>query len=272
MSGQSAATRCLIFHRQPLPVELLPLLRDGGVRETEIIRADRDAPCTQTQAVDIIAVVDESDEHLDELAGRFREHPRWRLLPWLVFGTEESYPRRVAILRKGYWEYLRFDEEERTRKKIGLTIDFYRDCTISTHMEGWVSFKLKSEYNYVREVNFFISRLQFMTTLTAEEIEDLEYAFLEIGNNAVEHGNLDNSSKTIQISYCIFEDKLIIKIEDEGRGFKPVDVQAPVDEESILRGRGRGLYMVRQMVDEVEFNERGNVCLMTKRFEPLTRT
>ena len=58
MPGPTAATRCLIFHRQPLPVELLPLLRDGGVRETEIIRSDREIPSTQTLAVDIIAVVD----------------------------------------------------------------------------------------------------------------------------------------------------------------------------------------------------------------------
>jgi serine/threonine-protein kinase RsbW len=121
----------------------------------------------------------------------------------------------------------------------------------------------------VREVNFFISRLQYMTTLTAAEIEDIQYAFLEIGNNAVEHGNMGNPEKLVEISYLIFEDKLIIRVADEGTGFDVHKVRNPLDDDRIDHSRGRGIFLVRQMMDEVDFNERGNVCLMTKRFTPL---
>ncbi len=268
-SGAAHTTRCLVFHGQPLPPPVLPLLRAGGVREIELIETNQTATITQPQMADVVAIVDEGDVYLEAQAERLRAHAQWKLLPWLVFGTEADYNRRVAVLRRGYWEYLQFDDEERTRKKIGLTVDFYRNCRISRHMEGWVSFQFKSEYSFVREVNFFISRLQYMTTLTAAEIEDIQYAFLEIGNNAVEHGNMGNPEKLVEISYLIFEDKLIIRVADEGTGFDVHKVRNPLDDDRIDHSRGRGIFLVRQMMDEVDFNERGNVCLMTKRFTPL---
>lgn len=262
-------TRCLIFHQAALPCELLPLLRAGGVRQTEIAGNLQAATITQPEMADIIAVVDENDGYLTEQAERMRCHTQWKLLPWLVFGTESDYTRRVSVLRRGYWEYLQLDDAERTRKKILLTIDFYRNCRISRHMEGWVSFQFKSEYSFVREVNFFISRLQYMTTLTQAEIEDIQYAFLEIGNNAVEHGNTGNPEKLVDISYLIFEDKLIIRVADEGMGFDSSKIRNPLDDDRVENARGRGIFLVRQMMDDVDFNDRGNVCLMTKRFAPL---
>ncbi|HNW91322.1 MAG TPA: ATP-binding protein [bacterium] len=265
-------TRCLVFQHAALPPALLPLLRAGGVREIEIITAQQIATITQPQMADFIAVVDENDEQLSVQAERLRQNTQWKLLPWLVFGAETEYTRRVAVLRRGFWEYLQFDDEERTRKKIGLTIDFYRNCRISRHMEGWVSFQFKSEYSFVREVNFFISRLQYMTTLTQAEIEDIQYAFLEIGNNAVEHGNTGNPEKLVDISYLIFEDKLIIRVADEGQGFDVSKIRNPLDDDRIEHARGRGIFLVKQMMDEVDFNDKGNVCLMTKRFAPLPAT
>ncbi len=71
--------------------------------------------------------------------------------------------------------------------------------------------------------------------------------------------------------HCRFEHrpKLVrYVIRDEGSGFDRSTLPDPTRAESMLKARGRGLFLMHAFVDEVEFNEAGNEVRLTKRSEP----
>ncbi len=137
----------------------------------------------------------------------------------------------------------------------------------------WIELTAPSDYEYVERFRRFAEVL-YGTGLTDEEKEDVRVAVDEIGQNAVEWGNREDRSKTIRLQYRMLPDRLVFRIEDEGKGF---DVDALSDPsrdplahimERMSEGKrmgGYGIFMTKNVMDDVVFNERGNVVIMTKR-------
>jgi sigma-B regulation protein RsbU (phosphoserine phosphatase) len=76
--------------------------------------------------------------------------------------------------------------------------------------------------------------------------------------NSVEHGNKFNVQKRVSISYRIFRDYLIFKVGDEGTGFRMEEIPDPLQENNLLKPSGRGVYMIRKIMDRVKYNKKGN--------------
>ena len=102
----------------------------------------------------------------------------------------------------------------------------------------------------------------------------MRLAIEEIGKNAVEWGNKNDRNKRIRMSYTCDEEQLTFEVEDEGEGFKPKDIPDPTTDplahiqrrmDEGKRAGGYGIHIIRQVMDEVTFNERGNKVTMTKR-------
>ena len=98
---------------------------------------------------------------------------------------------------------------------------------------------------------------------------------LRIGQNAVEWGNREDSSKHIRLSYCMFNDRVVFKIQDEGEGFDVKKLKDPSRDplthimERISDGKrmgGYGIFMSKSIMDDIVYSERGNVVVMTKLF------
>lgn len=79
--------------------------------------------------------------------------------------------------------------------------------------------------------------------------------------NAIVHGNKADPRKKVVLSYYINEDKLEIMVRDEGIGFDHKSYR-PVDE--VDAEAGRGLMLIRNFMDEVNFNDSGNEIIMIK--------
>ena len=97
--------------------------------------------------------------------------------------------------------------------------------------------------------------------------EDVFAAHLAAGEaflNAVRHGNKMDPTKEIKIDYLVSMDKIEISVMDEGDGFDPEAVPDPRCDENLYKPNGRGLFLIRSYMDEVEFNERGNLIRMVK--------
>ena len=88
----------------------------------------------------------------------------------------------------------------------------------------------------------------------------LEEAFI----NAIKHGNKMNSAKQVKIDYLVGLDKIEVFLADQGDGFDPDAVVDPRAEENLYKTEGRGLFLIRSYMDEVDFNERGNRMRMVK--------
>jgi serine/threonine-protein kinase RsbW len=94
---------------------------------------------------------------------------------------------------------------------------------------------------------------------------DIEMALLEALANAVIHGNGDSSRKSVYVTCrCYMDGEVAITVRDEGKGFDSNTVPDPTFLENLLFTHGRGIYLMRTLMDEVSFEEGGVVVMMRK--------
>lgn len=87
--------------------------------------------------------------------------------------------------------------------------------------------------------------------------------------NAMLYGNRRRPERRVRVEVALSTARVAIRIIDEGRGFDPADVPDPTAAENLNRPGGRGLFLIRKLMDAVEFNEAGNaVRLVLNRESP----
>ena len=90
-----------------------------------------------------------------------------------------------------------------------------------------------------------------------EEIENaLLIAVIEAGTNAIQHGNAFDDHKTVLFQFKVHPDDISVQVDDYGTGFDPDRVADPTDASHLLNPHGRGLYLMRELMDEVTFSVR----------------
>ena len=88
----------------------------------------------------------------------------------------------------------------------------------------------------------------------------VEEAFL----NAVKHGNKMDPLKKVTIDWLVDEEKVDIRLLDEGKGFQPESVPDPRFGENLYRPEGRGLLLINAYMHVAEYNEPGNGLHMVR--------
>ena len=99
---------------------------------------------------------------------------------------------------------------------------------------------------------------------TRRDIGAIELAVTESLVNAVGHGNGNDPGRRVRVAYSIEDAEFAIQIEDEGEGFVRQDIPDPTLVENLWRPCGRGLLLMRSLMNEVEFNETGNRVTLRK--------
>jgi len=113
-----------------------------------------------------------------------------------------------------------------------------------------------------------ISR-ELIDSLKKEGVEediifDIHVGFEEALRNAMIHGNKLDPDKTVSVETEIAGDKVIISVEDEGEGFDPGSVPDPTLDENLLKEGGRGVYLIKSLMDEVRYEGGGRKVIMVK--------
>lgn len=88
----------------------------------------------------------------------------------------------------------------------------------------------------------------------------LEEAFL----NAVKHGNKMDASKKVILEYLVDDEKVEVRMADEGPGFRPEEIPDPRTGDNLYRPEGRGLLLINAYMHVAEYNERGNSLRMIR--------
>lgn len=91
---------------------------------------------------------------------------------------------------------------------------------------------------------------------------NLQVGVTEALANAMLYGNRRDPRKRVRIEARITPESIVIKVTDEGRGFDPAAVPDPTLPANLRRAGGRGLFLIRKLMDRVEFNESGNSITM----------
>jgi len=73
--------------------------------------------------------------------------------------------------------------------------------------------------------------------------------------NAVLHGNAYDTEKKVTATFESNQDDITIRIADQGSGLNPDTIPDPLAPENILRGSGRGIFLIRAFMDEVNFRQ-----------------
>lgn len=79
---------------------------------------------------------------------------------------------------------------------------------------------------------------------------------IEAGTNAIQHGNAFDEAKLVTFQFTVHSDDIVVQVDDYGKGFDPAKVANPTDEAQLLNPHGRGLYLMRSLMDEVTFQTR----------------
>ena len=107
----------------------------------------------------------------------------------------------------------------------------------------------------VSEVETFAGKIAAQAGLDEDEIFRFTMAVREATVNAVLHGNEYDPSKQIAATFEITATALLYKIVDQGRGVDPDALPDPTAPENLLRGTGRGIFLIRSLMDEVHFRQ-----------------
>ena len=120
---------------------------------------------------------------------------------------------------------------------------------------GRRSFRLSSTMESVGEVEAAADKLAAEAGLDEDERFHVTMAVREAAVNAVLHGNEYDPAREIAVGLENTGKALVITIADEGKGFIPELVPDPLAEENLLRGTGRGIFLIRSLMDEVHFRQ-----------------
>jgi serine/threonine-protein kinase RsbW len=94
----------------------------------------------------------------------------------------------------------------------------------------------------------------------------IELALHEALANAVIHGAKEDPTKTVEcVVACDEERGILIVVRDPGAGFKPEAIPRCTVGENVFSNHGRGIFLINQLMDEVEFRKNGTEIHMVKR-------
>lgn len=76
--------------------------------------------------------------------------------------------------------------------------------------------------------------------------------------NAMLYGNHSDAQVPVRVEVVIDPSRVVVRVTDQGNGFNPDRIPDPTLDCNLERTGGRGLFLIRKLMDEVHFNERGN--------------
>ena len=117
------------------------------------------------------------------------------------------------------------------------------------------SLRLSSTMESVSEVEAAADRLAEEAGLDEDQRFHIAMAMREAAINAVLHGNEYSPNTHIEVSLENTGTDLVFTIADQGHGFDPDHLPDPLSPENILRGTGRGIFLIRSLMDEVHFRQ-----------------
>jgi sigma-B regulation protein RsbU (phosphoserine phosphatase) len=171
--------------------------------------------------------------------------------------NEYYYTTSYNLLNKVYLrllkEYERFEEDDISMILIKVNKNFaYKN-----------NFSIPSNILEVdNAVINIINTLKKVIKLNEEKEWRIYTSLYEAIINAIEHGNKNNIQKRVHITYRILKNWLIFKVRDEGHGFEVSSLPDPLDSKNILIPSGRGIYIIKRLMDKVKFNKTGNEISM----------
>jgi len=119
------------------------------------------------------------------------------------------------------------------------------------------SLKLPSNSEAVTAVENLVDEICLELALNEDAYGNVLISVTEALNNAIHHGNKNQETLLIELLVLNNTAEFCFSITDEGPGFDFMNLPDPTSPENILKENGRGVFLMRNLADEVEFEESG---------------
>lgn len=120
-----------------------------------------------------------------------------------------------------------------------------------------IQIQIPSITENIRIVESFIDNAKDRFNLNDDIYGNIMIAITEAVNNAIQHGNKSISKKNVSLKLIIEENNIKFIVTDEGVGFDYKNLSDPTSPENVSKIGGRGIFLMKNLCDEVAFNKEG---------------
>lgn len=246
-------------------------LRDLGHEVVAI--GDRAQALAREDLEDFDLIISDLTDDEDSGVQLLSEIKRKRLMvPVVVSSDQAQQPGVVKAFKMGAVNYLRspYDKDELcsiVEKTLAYKLRFVDDLKVLPYVHEKIEFELPSDVSLMNGVlQYLIERVAKLGVIKPER-SNLFIALDEAFVNAVKHGNKNDPTKLVRITAELSSKEARFTVEDEGEGFDVDQIPDPRDPENLFKSSGRGVLLIYNIMDKVEYNARGNRLTMVKRPE-----
>ncbi|MBF0216204.1 MAG: ATP-binding protein [Candidatus Omnitrophica bacterium] len=129
------------------------------------------------------------------------------------------------------------------------------------------SFLLNNTAGSLKEVSAGLISALLEKGVAEGTVFEIQLSFEEALRNAMVHGNRERPDKKVKVEIEISEKDVRLMIEDEGEGFDLEKLPDPTAGDNLLRECGRGVYLIKHMMDEVRYSDGGRKVFMRKKIK-----
>lgn len=124
------------------------------------------------------------------------------------------------------------------------------------------SLVLSATLENLSKIESLIDRVCVELSVNPDLYGNVLIAVTEAFNNAVTHGSM-STAKTVKVDVLSSDEGFMIKVSDDGQGFDHNNLPDPTAPENLERENGRGIFLMKNLADDVEFLDNGSqVCLV----------
>jgi serine/threonine-protein kinase RsbW len=163
--------------------------------------------------------------------------------------------------------YNREELKEIVEQTLANKLRLVDDPSLLPQVHEMIEFELPSDLSLMNGVlQYLLGRVSRLGIVTPER-SNLFIALDEAFVNAVKHGNKSDPTKLLKVTAELSPREACFTVEDEGEGFDVGAIPDPCDPQNLFKTSGRGVLLIHNIMDEVEYNALGNRVKMVKRPE-----
>jgi serine/threonine-protein kinase RsbW len=242
----------------------------GNLGHEVVATGDRNAALGRNDLDGFDVIISDLTEEGESEAVISELHRKRLLTPVAKNGSQQ--PEIIKAFKMGAVNlYETKHGHEGLRQIIEETLSYKLKCvddpTLLPQLHEMIEFELPSDLSLMNGIlQYLLDRVSKLGIVTPER-SNLFIALDEAFVNAVKHGNKNDPTKLLRVTAELSPREACFTVEDEGEGFNVKEIPDPCDPANLFKTSGRGVLLIYNIMDEVEYNAQGNRVKMVKRPE-----
>ncbi|HEV7398264.1 MAG TPA: ATP-binding protein [Pyrinomonadaceae bacterium] len=242
----------------------------GNLGHDVVATGDRNAALGRNDLDGFDVIISDLTEEGDSETPISELHRKRLLTPIAKNGSQQ--PEIIKAFKMGAVNlYATKHGHEGLRQIIEETLSYKLKCvddpSLLPQLHEMIEFELPSDLSLMNGIlQYLLDRVSKLGIVTPER-SNLFIALDEAFVNAVKHGNKNDPTKLLRVTAELSPREACFTVEDEGEGFNVQEIPDPCDPANLFKTSGRGVLLIYNIMDEVEYNAQGNRVKMVKRPE-----